>query len=80
MDIVNIIRTLEANLEEVERQLADTRCACDNGQLRRRQVNLLHELLFLYSGNPKHSAAQRLTQAALASHSNSKPWGYYDDY
>jgi len=81
-DIATVVRALETSLEEVEHELAVNtinNCPCENAALRRKQVNLLHELLFLYSGNPRYSAPQRLAQTAAASHSN-KSWNYYDEY
>lgn len=75
-DISAIIRNLEESLHEVEQQLANEP---EPSGLRRRQINILHELLFMYSGKSIYSTNHRVAQASRAAH-QSKDWNYWDDY
>lgn len=74
-DIPAIIRQLEESLQEVEDQLANEP---EPSGLRRRQLNILHELLFMYSGKSNYHYNHRVAVAQAANHT--KDWNYYDDY
>ena len=74
-DIPAIIRNLEESLYEVESQLANEP---EPSGLRRRQLNILHELLFMYSGKSVYSTNHRVAVTQAAHHS--EDWSYWDDY